>query len=326
MQPQWMRAGAAPVMPRREFLAAAAGLAAAAPFAGHATEAAPGRARQIIDTHTHFYDPTRPQGVPWPDKTDRLLYRRVLPADYRRLAAPEGVTGTVVVEASAWVEDNQWVLDLAAQEPFLVGLVGRLEPGRPEFKSQLDRFARNPRFRGIRVWHEKFQPGLTQPEFMADLKRLADKDLALDVNGGPEMLPAVAQLAAALPALRLVINHVANLRIDGKTPCATWTGGMQAVAKHPNVHCKVSGLVEGSGRTDGTAPRQVAFYEPVLDVLWRTFGPERLIYGSNWPVSERFASYATVQAIVTDFFRHKGAVAMEQFFWRNAQKVYKYPA
>jgi predicted TIM-barrel fold metal-dependent hydrolase len=313
-------------MPRREFLATAVGLAVAAPFGGHAAEAAPRGGRQLIDTHTHFYDPTRPQGVPWPDRNDRLLYRRVLPADYLRLAGPEGVTGAVVVEASAWLEDNQWVLDLAAQEPFLVGLVGRLEPGRPEFKSQLDRFARNPRFRGIRVLHGQFQPGLNQPEFMADLKRLADQDLALDVNGGPEMLPAVAQLATALPALRLVINHVANLGIDGKTPPATWTDGMQAVAKHPNVHCKVSGLVEGSGRADGTAPRQVEFYQPVLEVLWRTFGPERLIYGSNWPVSERFASYATVQAIVTGFFRDKGSVAVERFFWRNAQKVYKYQA
>ena len=77
----------------------------------------------IIDTHTHFYDPTRPQGVPWPGPDEELLYRRVLPEDHRALAAPEGVTGTVVVEASAWLEDNQWILDLAAQTPWIVGLV-----------------------------------------------------------------------------------------------------------------------------------------------------------------------------------------------------------
>ena len=70
----------------------------------------------IIDTHTHFYDPTRPQGVPWPPKENQLLYRTVLPADAQALAAPVGVTGTVVVEASAWLEDNQWILDLAAND------------------------------------------------------------------------------------------------------------------------------------------------------------------------------------------------------------------
>ncbi|MDQ1316881.1 MAG: L-fuconolactonase, partial [Candidatus Poribacteria bacterium] len=68
----------------------------------------------IIDTHTHFYDPTRTQGAPWPDPNDKVLYRRVLPADYKDLAVPQGVSGTIVVEASEWIEDNQWILDLAA--------------------------------------------------------------------------------------------------------------------------------------------------------------------------------------------------------------------
>src|SRR3954463_3661175 len=72
----------------------------------------------IIDTHTHFYDPTRPQGVPWPGKGDKKLYRPVLPSEYKQLAKPFGVVGTIVVEASPWVEDNQWLLDLAAKEPF----------------------------------------------------------------------------------------------------------------------------------------------------------------------------------------------------------------
>ena len=71
----------------------------------------------IIDTHTHFYDPTRPEGVPWPPADNELLYRTVLPEHHRALAVPEGVTGTVVVEASAWLADNQWILDLAADDP-----------------------------------------------------------------------------------------------------------------------------------------------------------------------------------------------------------------
>ena len=87
----------------------------------------------IIDTHTHFYDPSRPEGVPWPGPDNELLYRTVLPADYRQFAEPEGVTGTVVVEASGWLEDNQWILDLAEEDPFIVGLVGHIDPARPEF-------------------------------------------------------------------------------------------------------------------------------------------------------------------------------------------------
>src|SRR5688572_29003388 len=95
----------------------------------------------IIDTHTHFYDPTRPEGVPWPARTDKRLYRRVLPEEYQKLARPLGVIGTVVVEASPWVEDNQWLLDLAAKERFLLCIVGRLDPAADDFEKLLRRFA-----------------------------------------------------------------------------------------------------------------------------------------------------------------------------------------
>src|SRR4051812_48064042 len=86
--------------------------------------------REVIDTHTHFYDPTRPQGVPWPPKTDAALYRPVYPDEFKAIAKPLGVTGTVVVEASPWLEDNQWLLDLAARDTFLLGIIGNVIPGR----------------------------------------------------------------------------------------------------------------------------------------------------------------------------------------------------
>src|SRR4051794_2472532 len=109
---------------RRTFLKAGA-LAAAAVLQsvagpGMAADAEVAVAGGVIDTHTHFSDPTRPQGVPWPGKDDKLLYRRVLPEDYRAVTRGHGITGTIVVEASPWVEDNQWLLELAAREPLIV--------------------------------------------------------------------------------------------------------------------------------------------------------------------------------------------------------------
>src|SRR2546427_8882723 len=121
-----------PSINRRLFLQSTAlGLTSAA----FAQEKAPDSA--IIDTHTHFYDPTRPQGVLWPSKTEPLLYRRTLPEDFRYVVQEWRVTGTIVVEASPWLEDNQWLLDLAKENPLIVGIVGHLEPGRPAFKDQL---------------------------------------------------------------------------------------------------------------------------------------------------------------------------------------------
>ena len=237
---------------RRQFLSTATAALAAAPTLVAAPKAAP---LVIIDTHTHFYDPSRPTGVPWPGKGDAVLYRPTLPANYRAQEVPQPVTGTVVVEASPLVEDNQWILDLAAKDKFIVGFVGNLKPGEDAFAGHLKRFAANPLYRGIRVNEGALRTGLGNAAFIADIKRLADADLELDLNGGPTLLPEVTRLAKELPTLRIVINHLSNTRIDGKNVSPTWRSDLEAAAKFPKVFLKVSALVEGTGRRDGDAPR-----------------------------------------------------------------------
>lgn len=300
-------------MKRRDFLISGLGGLMASTAAG---EPAP---RDIIDTHTHFYDPTRPQGVPWPSRTDNVLYRRVLPDEYQRQARPLGIVGTVVVEASPWLEDNQWLLDLAGNERFLVGIVGRLDTTADGFATNLRRFARNPLYRGLRIGHNELTAGLAA-NLVDRCKLLIDHNLELDVNGGPDMPRDVARLAAELPRLRIVINHCANLQIDGREPPAGWRQGMEAAARHPNAFCKVSALVEHAGRTP--APRDVEYYRPVLDTLWTLFGEDRLVFGSNWPVSVRGAPLATVVGIVRDYFAAKGDRAAHKYFVANSQLAY----
>src|SRR5271154_3800818 len=87
----------------------------------------------IIDTHVHLYDPTRPQGVPWPSPGQASIYRTFLPADYRRIAEPFGVVGMIETECSPWLEDNYWVLGVAENEPIVVGGGGGLLPGHPDY-------------------------------------------------------------------------------------------------------------------------------------------------------------------------------------------------
>ncbi len=295
-----------------------------------ALRAAPNQAAagdfNLIDTHTHFYDPTRPQGVPWPPREDKLLYRQVLPRDYRILPVPRPVTGTVVVEASPWLEDNQWVLDLAASDPFIVGFVGNLPAGTREFSGALQRFAGNRLFRGVRLRDRKLEGTLEDRAFLSDLRLLADHDLALDLVGGSEILPFADRLTKEVPGLRIIIDHLAGLAVDGNVPPADWVKQMTALVRRRNVFCKLSGLVEGTGRSDGSAPRAVEFYRPVLDSMWTMFGPDRLIYASNWPVSERFAPLATVQGIVADYCRSQGRKAEEKVFSLTAKAAYRWVA
>src|SRR6476659_1397024 len=94
----------------------------------------------IIDTHIHLFDPTRPEGVPWPEKTNAVLYKPALPERYRKIAVPLGITGAIEVECSTWLEDNQWVLNTEAKDPIMVGTIGNLEVGKPDFQKNLERF------------------------------------------------------------------------------------------------------------------------------------------------------------------------------------------
>jgi len=277
---------------------------------------------EIIDCHTHFYDPSRPEGVPWPGK-DSALYRTVLPKDLRALQQFRRVTGTVVVEASPRLEDNAWLLELSTKDPFIVGVVGNLKPGDPAFANHLQRFAANPRFRGIRISVDLLQQ-LLEKDDLADLKRLADHDLALDVNGGPNTPAVIAQLAPRLPALRIVLNHLGNVRITRDAPPADWRTGIQAAARHANVFCKISALVEGAARDGQEAPRDLAFYRPYLDVVWRAFGDEHVIYGSNWPVSERAADYETLQRIALEYAFSHSETATINFCSANSKRAYKW--
>ncbi len=286
-------------MNRREFLLAA----------GVAASPTPTR---IIDTHTHFYDPSRPQGVPWPSKKESQLYRTVLPRHYKAIAQPLGVTGTVVVEASPWVEDNQWVLDLAKDEPFLVGVVGHLEPGDPEFKTNLERFRKNRLFLGIRVGAAKLDQGLD------DFARLSDAGLELDIAGPASTFPAVVRFTDRFPRLRIVLNHLPQ---DFPPDSAALRAALRELGSRPNVFAKVSGVLR---RVNGRTSTDVETYRASLDELWTLFGPDRVVYGSDWPVSERLAPYADVLKVVMDYFTAKGADAAERYFWKNSRMAYRW--
>ncbi len=271
----------------------------------------------MIDTHTHFYDPDRPQGIPWPPADNELLYRTVLPQHLKALAEPLGVTGTVVVEASPWVEDNQWILDLADSDPYILGFVGNLDPYADTFNEDLDRLSKRPFFRGIRVGRNHLEK---DDLARSGIHRLSEKGLSLDILAGPEQLFQVSRLAENLPELKIVLNHVAHVPINGLMPDAVWIDGLHAVAKHPGVYCKVSGMVEMARQSP--APVEMPYYAPTMDHLFEILGETRLIFGSNWPVCERAAEYATVFRIAEEYFAGISSEALEKVFWRNAEEAY----
>ena len=226
----------------------------------------------IIDTHVHLYDPSRPEGTPWPPKDDLILNKPTRTDRCKDLAVPAGVDGVVVVECSEWVEDNQWVLDLAKDDPFIVGLVGNLDPHDDAFESHLDRFSKDPIYRGIRA-------RLWDPDDIDKLRLLSDRDLSLDLGGGERTI----EIAAAIPELM-------------------------------DLRCTIR-----------PAPTDVGHYAPYLDILLDAFGEDRMIFGSDWPVSDKSErTYGEVLQLAQDYVHPKGEAVTRKVFSENAKAAYKW--
>jgi predicted TIM-barrel fold metal-dependent hydrolase len=274
----------------------------------------------IIDTHIHLFDTARPQGVPWPDKKDAVLYQPALPGRYRKVTEGLGIVGAIEIECSPWLEDNQWVLDVAARDATIVGTIGDLEPGHPQFHTQLERFARNPLFRGIRygnLWGRDLGKELEKPEFIGGLKALAEAGLALDTaNPTSALVTDVVRLTDRVPHLRVVMDHMPEL-----DPTTADLVNLRELSKRPQVYVKVSGVLR---RVAGRVPIDTDFYRGRLDAIWDIFGPDRLIYGSDWPNSDPLGTYPQVLKIVEEYFHAKGTAAAEKYFWRNSIAAYRW--
>jgi predicted TIM-barrel fold metal-dependent hydrolase len=280
----------------------------------------------IIDTHIHLFDTARPQGVPWPNKENAVLYKPALPSRYRRIAAPLGVVGAIEVEASPWLEDNQWVLDVMREDTIMVGTVGDLEPGKPEFRKHLERFHANPLFLGIRygnLWGRNLAADLDKPEFVADLKALAAAGLSLDTaNQNPALVAAALRTKDLVPGLRLVIDHLPQMQPPAALPARdAWVRDLRELAARPHVYVKISEVLR---RVDGRVPEDLDFYRPRLDELFGIFGEDRVLYGSDWPNSDNWAEYPKVLAVVREYFMAKGRAIAEKYFWRNSLAAYRW--
>ena len=171
----------------------------------------------IIDTHIHLFDPTRPQGVPWPTQGDEILYQPALPQRYRNVTHRLGVSGAIAIEASPWPQDNQWLLETAAKDTVIIGVVGNLEPGKPDFQREFEKLRRDPLFLGIRygnLWNRNLGEQISNPKFISDLKSLAEAGLCLDTaDPDVSLISDVVRLTDKVPNLRVIIDHLPQINV-----------------------------------------------------------------------------------------------------------------
>jgi len=310
-----------PSTSRRNFLTCAAAAVAMPRWSAAQTPPMP-----IIDTHIHLFDPTRPQGAPYsgPPLAAGAAPIAAYPDRYRRLAAPLGVVGAIKVEASPWIEDNLWVLEVAQRDPIIVGVIGNLEPDKPEFPEYLERYHKNPLFRGIRygnLWGRDITTQSTNPIFLRGLKLLADADFVLDTaNPRVPLLEAMLRISDAVPTLRIVLDHLPALD-PSESDRAAYDAALREFAKRPRVFVKLSEIIH---RVNGQVATDLGTYRARLDALIDVFGEDRILFGSDWPNSDGVAPIDKVFAIAKEYFSAKPRPVAEKYFWKNSIAVYKW--
>jgi L-fuconolactonase len=277
----------------------------------------------IIDTHIHLFDPTRPQGAPYSGPPG-VPVEPSLPPRYRKLAAPLGIVGAIKIEASPWIEDNLWVLEVAERDPIIVGVVGNLEPDRPDFPEMLERYHKNRLFRGIRygnLWGRDITRQAENPAFISGLKLLQQADLVLDTaNPRVELLQAIVRITYNVPDLRVVLDHLPSLEPTPETRNA-YDDALGELQRRPHVFVKLSAVIH---RMNGQVSTELAPYRDRLDQLIGRFGEDRILFGSDWPNSDGVAPIDRIVGVVREFFQTQPRQVAEKYFWKNSLAAYKW--
>jgi len=257
----------------------------------------------IVDAHHHVWDlAARPQ--PWLDTSAALapLRRNFLLADLIPQAATAGVAATVVVQTVCEPDETPDLLALAAAGELVAGVVGWTDLGAPGVADAIAWLRALPGGRCLRgVRHPlltEADPGwLDRAEIRRGLSALADAGLTFDLVMRPEQLPGAVRTATALPGLTFVLDHLGNVAVRLQ-PDPAWVSALTALGRLPNTMCKLSGIFSvpapplGGSQTRDADP--VAHLRPYLHVALDAFGPDRLMFGSDWPPCTLGASYAEV--------------------------------
>jgi L-fuconolactonase len=248
------------------------------------------------------------------------LRRNFLPKDLKPELDRAGFHGCVAVQARQTIEETNWLLRLASESPFILGVVGWLDLRSGDLRSQLEAFGNQPKLVGVRhiVQSELDDRFLLQPEFLRGVSLLEEYDLAYDILIYEKHLPVTVAFVKKFPKQRFVLDHLAKPRIKEES-IHPWTKEIRELAAFPSVYCKLSGLVTEAD-WQNWRPEQL---NPYLDVAMECFGPDRLMIGSDWPVCTVAASYSRVMDTIKKYLERFPTEVREKALGENARNFYK---
>jgi len=270
----------------------------------------------IIDAHQHFWNPARGDyGWLTPDMPIHRVYG---PDDLSPLLRAAGVSGTILVQAAPTAAETDYMLDIARATPWILGVVGWIDLEAPDAPAQVKARANDPLFLGVRpMLQDIAQPDwILRPELEPALRVIAETGLVFDALVKSHQVGVAEELAARHPDLSIVLDHGAKPKLGNVLAMAEWRTDIRKLAARSNVTAKLSGLLTELPFSGGLAE-----VEEAAETLFAEFGPQRLIWGSDWPVLTLAGDYdAWFNQARTLAAAHGGGVAV---MGGNAARIYK---
>ncbi len=273
-----------------------------------------------IDAHQHFWKVSRGD-YHWMTPNLPILYRDFMPDDLAPILAQFKFDKTIVVQAAQTVAETDFLLDLAGRYDFIAGVVGWLDLESDVFVEDFSRYRKNPKFLGLRPMLQDLPDDawICRPQVLKNLRLVADTRFPFEFLTYTRHLPHVLRVLETIPNLHAVIDHISKPEIKAQN-MEPWKALMEEAAGHPNLFCKLSGLITEADPQNW----KIGDLRPYVEHVVEAFGWDRIMYGSDWPVcllaGEYEHAYGTLREIVS---RSLTDDREAKLFGENAARFYQ---
>lgn len=273
-----------------------------------------------IDAHQHYWSIERGD-YGWITADIPVLYRDFLPQHLEPHLNKHKLDGSIVVQAAATLAETDYLLTLSESSETILGVVAWLDLADPDYRNHYERFAQHPKFVGFRIMIQEMPDASTilAPQFVEALTYFADKGVPIDLLVVSHQLEPLVELLDKVPGLHAVIDHIAKPRIKDEA-LEPWKSQLRQIAVHPNLYCKLSGMVTEADHEGW----QSADFKPYIEHVLEVFGSKRVMFGSDWPVSLLAASYDEVVEVLEQALPDTWTESeRELLFGQNAKEFYR---
>lgn len=271
----------------------------------------------IIDSHQHFwkYDPIRDA---WIDDSMQVIRRDFLPQELESILKANDVAGCVAVQADQSETETEFLLDCANKNPFIKGVVGWVDLKTKDVEARLAHYSEDAKLKGVRhIVQAEANDFMLGKDFQNGISKLQQFNLTYDILIFPPQINAAIALVNKFPNQKFVIDHMAKPYIKSGE-IKEWESKITELSQAPNVFCKVSGMVTEADLKYW----KVSDFTPYLDVIFNTFGTDRILYGSDWPVCLLAAQYEEQLNIIQNYTKDFSTQEQLKVFGNNAVDFY----